>query len=150
MTHEHCAGTGRTVEWTEGTITQTLRTDEIRLPEPGVLLWARKLANQHATWQPTELADGDSLPNHVQRDFGSSLKPLLRPHHQEIARQAELSYVRFAKVALDEYPHRIYYVFPTPSRPKVVVQPSPKRIWQIAGIMTAAFLLLTLVNRIMT
>ncbi|MFJ4517486.1 hypothetical protein [Streptomyces sp. NPDC088816] len=147
MTHEHCAGTGRTVEWTEGIITRTPGTDEVKLPEPGVLYWARRLADQHATWTPTALADNDPLCALVQEDFGSALKPLLRPHRQEIARRTELRYVRFAKVALDEHPHRIYYVFPALSQPKVVVRPSPKRIWQIAGIVTGVFLLLVLVNR---
>ncbi|SDE24521.1 hypothetical protein [Streptomyces prasinopilosus] len=146
--HEHCAGTGRTVEWTEGVITQTPRTDKVRLPEPGVLPWARKLADQYATWTPTALADNDPLRTRVQKDFGSALKPLLRPHPQEVARRTELRYARFAKVALDEHPHRLYYVFPTPSRPKVVVRPSPKRIWQIAGIVTGVLLLMIFVNRI--
>ncbi|MFF9221790.1 hypothetical protein [Streptomyces viridosporus] len=151
MTHEHCAGTGRTVEWTEGIITRTPKTDQIKLPEPGVLYWARKLADQHATWTPTALADNnDPLHTRVQKDFGATLKPLLRPHHQEIARRTELRYVRFAKVALDEHPHRIYYVFPTLSGPKVVVQPSPKRIWQLAGIVAGLFLLLVLVSRILS
>ncbi|OKJ85709.1 hypothetical protein AMK33_38690 [Streptomyces sp. CB02400] len=113
-----------------------------------MLCWARKLADRHATWAPTALADDDPLRARVQKDFGSVLKSLLRPHHQEIARRTELRYVRFAKVALDEHPHRIYYVFPTLSGPKVVVQPSPKRIWQIAGIVTGVFLLPVLVSRI--
>lgn len=147
VTHEHCAGTGRTVEWTEGIITRTPKIDEVKLPEPGVLYWARRLAGQHATWTPTALADNDPLRARVQKDFGSTLKPLLRPHHQEIARRTELRYVRFAKVALDEHPHRIYYVFPTLNRPKVVMQPSPRRTWQIAGIVIGVFLLLVLVNR---
>ncbi|MFI5775421.1 hypothetical protein ACIA74_45045 [Streptomyces sp. NPDC051658] len=127
VTHEHCAGTGRTVEWTEGTITRIPRTSEVKLPEPGVLYWARKLADQHATWMPTALADNDPLHARVQKDFGSALKPLLRPHNQEIARRTELRYVRFAKVAVDEHPHRIYYVFPALRRPKVVTWPSPRR-----------------------
>lgn len=115
MTHEHRAGTGRTVEWTEGTITRIPRTNEVKLPEPGVLYWA------------TALADNDPLHARVQKDFGSALKPLLRPHNQEIARRTELRYVRFAKVAVDEHPHRIYYVFPALGRPKVVTWPSPRR-----------------------
>ncbi|OKK05308.1 hypothetical protein AMK09_37830 [Streptomyces sp. CB02488] len=147
MTHEHCAGTGRTVEWTEGTITRAPRTDEVRLPEPGVLYWARRLAEQHATWTPTTLTDNDPLRACVQKDFGSALKPHLRPHHQEIARRTELEYVRFAKVAVDEHPHRIYYVFPTLKGTTVVRCPSPRRTWQIAGIVASVLLLLVLINR---
>ncbi|QTI50225.1 hypothetical protein [Streptomyces nojiriensis] len=93
------------------------------------------------------MADNDPLRARVQKDFGSTLKPLLRPHHQEIARRTELEYVRFAKVAVDEHPHRIYYVFPTLGRPTVVRRPSPRRVCQIAGIAALAFLLLALVNR---
>ncbi|WP_327340990.1 hypothetical protein OG384_37070 (plasmid) [Streptomyces sp. NBC_01324] len=147
VTHEHCAGTGRTVEWTEGTITRAPRTDEVRLPEPGVLYWARRLAEQHATWTPTTLTDNDPLRACVQKDFGSALKPLLRPHHQEVARRTKLEYVRFAKVAVDEHPHRIYYVFPTLKGTTVVRCPSPRRTWQIAGIVASVLLLLVLINR---
>lgn len=148
VTHEYCAGTGRTVEWIEGIITHTPKTDEIKLPEPGTLPWARKLADQHATWTQTTLVNSAPLPALVHQDFGSALKPLLRPHPQEIARRTELTYVRFAKVALAKHPHRIYYVFPTLSQPKVVVQPSAKRAWQIAGIVTGVVLLLVLISRI--
>ncbi|MGW4507274.1 hypothetical protein ACWENO_21845 [Streptomyces sp. NPDC004436] len=146
VTHTHCAGTGRTVEWTEGVITRTPSTEEVGLPESGPLSWARKLADQHAAWTPTTLADDDPERARVEKDFGATLQPLLRTHDQEIARRTELSYVRFAKVAVHEHAHRIYYVFPTHGRPTVVGRPSPKRLWQIAGIAALVIVLLTLVN----
>jgi hypothetical protein len=111
-----------------------------------VLYWARRLADQHATWSQASLGDRDPRPNRIQKDFGPALKRLLRKEDQEIARRVKLKFVRFAKVALDEHPHRVYYVFPALGQPKVVVQPSPRRVWQIAGIATGAFLLLMLIN----
>ncbi|MEW1804360.1 hypothetical protein [Streptomyces virginiae] len=93
------------------------------------------------------MADNDPLLARVQEDFGSTLKPLLRQHHQEIARRTELDYVRFAKVAVDGHPHRIYYIFPTLGRPTVVRRPSPRRVWQIAGIAALVFVILMLVNQ---
>lgn len=148
--HKRCAGTGRTVTWTEGVITRTPSTSEVKLPESGVFYFARQQVRERGAWTPTKLTDNDPLHDQLTKEFGPNLKTLLLPHQQEIARRATARYLRLARVTVAEHPHRVYFVFPTDTGPEVLVLPSQKRTWQITAVVLGVLVLIALVARFVT
>ncbi|MGW1410934.1 hypothetical protein [Streptomyces sp. NPDC002403] len=146
--HQHCAGTGRTVTWTEGVVTRTPSAGDVKLPEHGVPYLARQQVRERGTWAPTNLTDNDPLRDHLTKEFGPSLKTLLLPHDQEIARQATAGYTRLARVVVAGHPHRVYFVFPASGGPHVLVLPSQRRTWQITAIVLGVLVLLALIARL--
>ncbi|MFG2432555.1 hypothetical protein [Streptomyces sp. NPDC048590] len=150
MAHKRCAGTGRTVTWTEGVIARTPSTSEVKLPESGVFYFARQQARERGAWAPTKLTDNDPLHEELTKEFGPTLQTLLLPHQHEIARRAAAKYMRIARITVTEHPHRVYFVFPTATGPYVLVLPSQKRTWQITAIVLGALAILALVVRLVT
>lgn len=146
--HRRCEGTGRTVTWTEGVITRKPRTHTVRLPESGVPCLARRRVRRHGTWTQTNLTGQVHVRDHVAGDLTPTLRALLLPHDQEIARHATLRYIRLARVAVPEHPHRIYFVFPAPEGPHVLVLPSRRRTRQITALMLGVLVLAALIARL--
>ncbi|MFE1521674.1 hypothetical protein ACFW9I_33480 [[Kitasatospora] papulosa] len=133
--------------WTEGVVTRTPSTGEVKLPGSGVPYIAKQQVREQGTWVPTSLAANDPLRGQLTKEFGPSLKMLLAPHDREVARHATAKYIRLARVAVAEHPHRVYFVFPTPEGPRVLVLPSQKRTWQITAVVLGALALLALIAR---
>ncbi|MFD5748940.1 hypothetical protein [Streptomyces sp. NPDC127033] len=133
--------------WTEGVITRTPSTIEVKLPESGVFYFARQQVRERGAWAATKLTDDDPLHDQLTREFGQSLQTLLLPHQQEIARHATARYTRLARVTVADHPHRVYFVFPAASGPDVLVLPSQQRTRQLAAILIGALVLLALIAR---
>ncbi|MEV7957465.1 hypothetical protein [Streptomyces sp. NPDC088141] len=146
--HQRCAGTGRTVTWTEGTITREPHTDDVKLPRFGVSCVAWHVARERGAWSETDLTSEKPLPDREARRLESSLRPRLAEHDGEIARHVDLKYLPVARVAVAAHPHRVYYVIPTPKAPYVLQLPSPKRVGQIAAVVCGALVVLAVVLRL--
>jgi hypothetical protein len=145
--HQRCAGTGRTVTWTEGVVTRTPSTSEVKLPESGVPYIARHHVRDRGTWTQTDLADDGPLGDRLTKEFGTNLKTLLTPHDREVARHTTARYIRLARVVVAEHPHRVYFVFPSSGGPRVLALPSPRRTRQIAAIVLGVLALVALLVR---
>ncbi|MEU1666198.1 hypothetical protein ABZ547_21770 [Streptomyces sparsogenes] len=88
---------------------------------------------------------GNTLPLDLPDGFRKLVQPHLTPHKGEIARQATFKYLQLARAEAPNHPHRVYYVFPTASSPRVLVLPSQQRTWQIAGATLCVVLVLLLI-----
>lgn len=85
--HRRCAGTGRTVTWTEGVITRTPSTGEVKLPAYGVPRLARQQVRERGTWTPTGLTDNDPLARPPPNTARSSRACRQRPAHRGSCRR---------------------------------------------------------------
>ncbi|MYT33111.1 hypothetical protein GTY73_31025 [Streptomyces sp. SID8354] len=138
MPHKRCAGTGHTVTWTEGIIDRQPQTEDIRWPDAGVSFVARQQAREKGRWSKVTLVDREAVPDGLETEFKKLLLPHLKPSDGEIARKATVRYLPLARVAVSHHSHRVYYVFPGHTALEVLPLPSPRRTWQIAGVVLAA------------
>ncbi|MFH8574027.1 hypothetical protein [Streptomyces sp. NPDC017993] len=146
--HDRCAGTGHTVTWVEGIISRQPQTEEIRWPESKLPYMARQHARENGNWRKTSLTDNDSIPDNLEPEFKALLRPRLKPHEGEVARQASLRYLPLARVAVPQHRHRIYYVFPGHTALQVLTLPSQQRTWQIAGVVLGALAVLYVLSQL--
>ncbi|BBJ37395.1 hypothetical protein SSPO_001130 [Streptomyces antimycoticus] len=148
--HQSCQGAGRTVTWTEATISRTPMTEPVKHPKAGVPYPARELARTSGKWHRVRLTDKETLPKDLTDEFRNLAQSYLAPHEDEIGREATFKYLRLARVEAPQHPHRVYYVFPTNTSPQVVVLPSQQRTWQITAAALGALLVLFLLLRLVS
>ncbi|WP_432590497.1 hypothetical protein ABVG11_37745 [Streptomyces sp. HD1123-B1] len=148
--HQSCKGTGRTVTWTEATISRKPMIVPVKQPKAGVPYPARELARESGKWHALRLTHKDTLPENLADEFRNLAQPYLAPHEGEIGREATFKHLRLARVEVPQHPHRVYYVFPTDTSPQVLVLPSQQRTWQIAAAALGALLVLFLLLRLVS
>ncbi|MFK4189190.1 hypothetical protein ACI2L4_35195 [Streptomyces sparsogenes] len=148
--HQRCKGTGRTVTWIEGTIRHKPLVEKIKHPKAGVPYLAWEGARESGHWDRAHLTHQDTLPMDLTHGFRKLVQPHLTPCKGEIARQATFKYLQLARAEAPNHPHRVYYVFPTASSPRVLVLPSQRRTWQIAGATLCVVLVLLLLLWLMS
>ncbi|MCN9243751.1 hypothetical protein NGF19_23710 [Streptomyces sp. RY43-2] len=140
--HDKCKGAGRIVTWTEGIVSRTPEKDTVRKPEAGVPDRVRKAAHESGHWHTMRLNDDQPVPTEATSEFRRAVQPYLTPSKGEIARQATFQHLKLARVVASQHPHRVYYVIPTASSPRVVILPSQRRLWQIAAAVLGALVVL--------
>ncbi len=148
--HTECRGAGRIVTWTEGTISRAPKKDTVREPETGVPNRVRKAARESGHWHPMHLNDDHPVPADVTSEFRRAVQPYLTPAKGEIARQATFKHLKLARAVAPQHPHRVYYVVPTTSSPRVVVLSSPQRLRRIAAVVLGALVVLITLVRLLS
>ncbi|MGK7235843.1 hypothetical protein [Streptomyces hygroscopicus] len=148
--HQRCKGTGRTVTWIQGTINRRPLIEKIKLPKAGVPYLAWEGARESGNWHRVHLTHKDTLLVDLTDGFRDLVQPHLAPREGEIARQGTLKYLRLARVETPQHPHRVYYVVPTVTSPRVIVLPSRHRTWQIAAATLGAVLVLFFLLRLVS
>lgn len=146
--HERCKGTGGTVRWTEGLIRREPLTEKIKQPKTGVPYLAWEAARESDGWHRAEATGMEGLTADLTGEFRDLVEPHLIPRQGEIDRQATFRYLRLARMTTPQHPHRVYYVFPTDTSPRVLVLPSQRRTWQITAVALGTLLILALLLRL--
>ncbi|MDT0382434.1 hypothetical protein RM572_27115 [Streptomyces sp. DSM 42041] len=129
--------------WTEGRISRRPATKRIKKPEEGLPYPVWAAAREKGTWERMSLTNEDPTTKDISNRFRDLAQPHLRPQHNEVARRAEFTYLRLARVVSHQHAHRVYYVIPTAAAPYVLTLPSQQRIWQIAAAALGAVAALT-------
>ncbi|MTE19868.1 hypothetical protein F0L17_12225 [Streptomyces sp. TRM43335] len=143
--HETCGGKGVRTTWTRGVVEDSPHHEEIRLPEERLPLRVRRRARRRGDWRHAVLAADDPLPDDLAPEHRAAVEPLLEDRPGEVARRVELDHLPLVRVDVVTHPDQVFYVFPDPTRLRVVPVASRRRIRQVTTVALAAALLCSLV-----
>ncbi|MCX4762367.1 hypothetical protein OG562_15555 [Streptomyces sp. NBC_01275] len=137
LRHGECAGTGWFTEWTQGVVTHTPHTDELRTAAYPFLTRLRKGQWHYATLT----AATDDLPDFLEDAHRKQLTPVLAVKKQEVRRRVDLRYLPVARVVITGEPDSVYYAYPGHTAVKVLHRPSKDRVTALAWCVAAVIAL---------
>ncbi|GAB7108619.1 hypothetical protein JCM4814A_69330 [Streptomyces phaeofaciens JCM 4814] len=147
LRHQECGGTGVFTEWTQGVVTHTPDTDQVKAARYPFLSRLRK-----GRWHAAELTRAtDKLPDFLEDVHREQVEPLLARREGEVRRRVTLRHLPLVRVVFAAAPDSIYYAFPGRTGVVVVHRPSRESVtglaWSLGVLLVLIVVLLLTVWR---
>ncbi|MFF3563995.1 hypothetical protein ACFYXS_28505 [Streptomyces sp. NPDC002574] len=144
--HDACAGTGVLTAWTGAVIEERDRADAVTLPRKRPPRRARRRAGSAGDWRETVLTSSRAdLPGDLEHEHHDAIAPRLGRTPGEVARRVTIRHLPLARLAADQDPDRVFYVFPGRYGLEVVPLPSRRRVLHASAVAVAALVVVLLV-----
>ncbi|GAA0466207.1 hypothetical protein [Streptomyces olivaceiscleroticus] len=145
--HAACGGQGQTVTWTEGVITRTPATEQLRRPE-ALPPFVRSVARAAGEWSSAHLNGDEPLPEDLEPGHHKAAETFRTRRPDEVSQRAELRWLPMVRATIPGDRYRVYYAFPTSGDTRLLCRPSPYATTLIAGLLLAVALVSWLVVRL--
>ncbi|MEU3465265.1 hypothetical protein ABZ721_35685 [Streptomyces sp. NPDC006733] len=148
INHAACGGEGRTTSWTEGTISHTPQEAALVLPKKPLPLVVRQRTRSQGQWRSAQVAGNDQPPEDLDATHRAAIGRVWGERPNEVARSTNIRHLALARVEVAADPHRVYYVFPTPTGVQAIWLPSPRLVERVLA-WGAGFIALLIVIFVM-